>query len=137
MNTPFIVRMTSIFVAAILAAGSIGAQSHAASGNPPPSGERRGQPPESIAACTSLKVDQACGFTSPKGAEKGTCAKPDATHPLACRPTRSRPPREAIAACKGKTLNADCTATRPDGTAKGQCVQPDATSALGCRPVVR
>ena len=140
MTTAFTLRAASICVAASLAAGYVGAQSTAAPTVPaklPPSGERRGPPPESIAACKSLKVAQACSFTSPKGAEKGTCAQPDASQPLACRPERRGPPPEAFVACQGKALNAECTAIRPEGTAKGQCVQPDASSALACRPVAR
>ena len=137
MTFAFTLRAASICVAASLAAGYVGAQSPAAPGKPAPSGERRGPPPESIAECKSLKVEQACSFTSPKGAEKGACAQPDASQPLACRPERRGPPPEAIVACQGKTLNAECTAIRPEGTAKGQCVQIDASSALACRPVAR
>ena len=100
----------------------------------PASGERRLPPPESVAACSSLKADQACGFTSPKGAEKGTCVKQDAGQALACRPERSGPPAAAYAACKDKAINADCTASVPEGAAKGQCVQAPTGSALVCRP---
>lgn len=137
MRSPFIIRTAIVCLAVSLAAGNVGAQSPGPAGKPPLGGEHRGPPPESIAACKSLKVDQACSFTSPKGAEKGTCVQRDASQPVACRPERSGPPPEAIAACNGKALNADCTATGPDGSAKGQCVQPNASSALACRPAPR
>ena len=104
-------------------------------GPAPPVGEQRSPPPESIAACKSLKVEQACSFTSPKGAEKGTCAQRSANEPLACRPERRGPPPEALAACQGKALNAACTAATPEGAFKGTCGQPDASSALACRPL--
>lgn len=103
----------------------------------PQGGERRGPPPESLAACQSLKTAQACSFTSPKGAEKGTCEQRSATEPLACRPTRTGPPPEALAACKGKALNAACTATTPEGPSAGTCAAPpQATQGteLACRP---
>ena len=103
----------------------------------PSIGERRGPPPESVAACNLLKVDQACGFTSPKGAEKGICVKQDASTALACRPEHRGPPSEAIIACKSKALNADCTADTPEGAVKGQCVKPPGGSALACRPTVQ
>ena len=126
MKTTFIIHIASACLAATLAAASAWAQ---------PAGATGGPPPESIAACKSLKVQQACSFTSPKGAEKGTCAQRDASEPLACRPERRGPPPEALAACGGKALNAECTATTPEGSVKGTCAQPDAGSALACRPI--
>jgi hypothetical protein len=47
----------------------------------------RGPPPESLAACKSLTSGAACQFTSPRGAETGTCGAPEGK-PLACRPAR-------------------------------------------------
>jgi hypothetical protein len=47
--------------------------------------ERRGPPPEALAACKSLTAGAACNFTSPRGAETGTCFAPEG-RPLACRP---------------------------------------------------
>ena len=99
--------------------------------------EHRGPPPESIAACKSLKLDQACTFTSPKGAETGTCAQRDTSAPLACRPARRSPPPEAFVACKGKALNASCSTVTPDGAAEGSCVQAELASALACRPAAK
>jgi hypothetical protein len=49
--------------------------------------EHRGPPPEALAACKSLARGAACTFTSPHGAETGTCFAPE-DKPLACRPTR-------------------------------------------------
>jgi hypothetical protein len=45
----------------------------------------RGPPPEALAACKSLSNGAACKFTSPRGAETGTCGAPEGK-PLACRP---------------------------------------------------
>ena len=135
MKTTFIIHIASAGLAATLLATAAWAQPAGATGGSPPGGERRGPPPESIAACNSLKVQQACSFTSPKGAEKGTCVQRDASEPLACRPERRGPPPEALLACKGKALNADCTAATPEGSVKGSCAQPDAGSALACRPL--
>jgi len=50
-------------------------------GNPP----HHQPPPEALAACKSLQAGQACNFTSPRGAEQGTCFAPEGK-PLACRP---------------------------------------------------
>lgn len=47
--------------------------------------EHRGPPPEALAACKSLAAGAACNFTSPRGAEIGTCFAPEGK-PLACRP---------------------------------------------------
>lgn len=51
-------------------------------GAPP---EHRGPPPEAVAACKSLAAGATCSFTSPRGAETGTCFAPEGK-PLACRP---------------------------------------------------
>jgi hypothetical protein len=100
----------------------------------PTSGERRSPPPEAVAACNTLKVDQACSFTSPKGPEKGTCVQRDASQPLACRPERRGPPPESLAACKDRKLNDACSFVSPAGKESGTCVQHEPGSALGCRP---
>ena len=47
--------------------------------------EHRGPPPEALAACKALAAGAACNFTSPRGAETGTCFAPEGK-PLACRP---------------------------------------------------
>jgi hypothetical protein len=51
----------------------------------PQGGERRGPPPEALAACKSLASGAACKFTSPRGPEAGSCFAPEGK-PLACRP---------------------------------------------------
>jgi hypothetical protein len=135
MNTTFVIRIASACFAATLATDSAWAQLATAAVGPPPRGERRGPPPESIAACKSLKVEQACSFMSPKGAEKGSCAQRDASEPLACRPERRGPPPEALVACRGKALNAACTTAAPEGNVAGTCGQPDASSPPTCQPM--
>ncbi|WP_146183322.1 hypothetical protein [Limnohabitans sp. JirII-29] len=42
-------------------------------------------PPESLAACKTLKSGQDCNFSSPQGTLKGSCWAPEGK-PLACRP---------------------------------------------------
>jgi hypothetical protein len=54
-------------------------------------GEHHGPPPEAIAACKSLKMDQACSFTGQHGARTGTCWQPESSKPLACRPAHGGP----------------------------------------------
>lgn len=49
-------------------------------------GGPRKPPPEALAACKTLSSGQACGFTAPHGAVKGTCWAPEGK-PLACKPT--------------------------------------------------
>ncbi len=53
-----------------------------------PQGEHRKPPPEALAACKSLASGAACNFTSPRGAEAGTCGAPEGK-PLACRPAHA------------------------------------------------
>lgn len=55
-----------------------------AGGQEPP---RQGPPAEALAACKTLASGAACSFTSPRGAEKGSCFAPEG-RPLACRPAR-------------------------------------------------
>ncbi len=47
--------------------------------------QHRQPPPEALDACKALKAGQDCSFTSPRGAEQGTCFAPEGK-PLACRP---------------------------------------------------
>lgn len=101
----------------------------------PPQSSPMGPPPETLAACKSAKLHQACNFTSPRGAEKGSCWQPDASKPLACRPERKGPPPESLAACKNLKAMDNCSFVTPEGLAKGICTPAgDAASALGCRP---
>lgn len=99
----------------------------------PAAGERRGPPPESIAACKAAALNQACSFTVGARAEKGSCFQPDASKPLACRPARSGPPPESLAACKTLKLNDACAFAAPEGPAKGSCTAAE-SGVLGCRP---
>ena len=130
----------SIALVVLCAAAGVHAQSQAPSANqqaasaPQADAARRGPPPEAIAACKTLKTDQACTFASPKGTEKGTCAQRDSSGPLACRPERRPPPPESLAACKDKKLDDACSFVSPKGNESGSCVQHEPGSALGCRP---
>lgn len=49
--------------------------------------QHRTPPPEALAACKTLQAGQSCSFTSPRGAEQGSCFAPEGK-PLACRPNR-------------------------------------------------
>jgi hypothetical protein len=134
-----LVCVTLLALSAATAAVSASAQTPGPSTRPdgdgaPQRAERRGPPPESIAACQALAAGQACAFTSPKGPEKGSCTQGDTGAPLACRPERRGPPPEAMAACKDKKPNDVCTFVSPAGKETGLCVQHDAGSAPGCRP---
>jgi hypothetical protein len=130
----------SIALVVLCAAAGVQAQSPAPSANqqvasaPQADAGRGGPPPEAIAACKTLKADQACSFTSPRGAEKGTCGQRDASGPLACRPERRPPPPESLAACKDKKLDDACSFVSPKGSETGSCVRHEPGSALGCRP---
>jgi hypothetical protein len=76
-------------------------------GEPPhQQGEQTGRPhrppPEALDACKSLAAGAACGFTSPRGAVKGTCFAPEG-RPLACRPgDRPEPRNDRAPAPSGK-----------------------------------
>lgn len=137
-------RSTAIVHAVLLglaACASVASVSHAqaqprsaGAASAPGGAERRAPPPEAIAACASLKAGQTCSFTSPRGAESGTCGQPEPTAPLACRPERRGPPAESIAACKERKSGDVCTFVSPSGRETGQCVQHERDRVLGCRP---
>lgn len=49
--------------------------------------ERRGPPPEALAACQALASGAACSFLDKEGKPmSGACFSPQASLPLACRP---------------------------------------------------
>lgn len=58
---------------------------------PPPRGERRGPPPEALAACKTAKAGADCSFTQGERSTKGSCWAPEGK-PLACRPKDMPPP---------------------------------------------
>jgi hypothetical protein len=90
MNEITLSRFAMILaVAAAIPAGAT-AYAQTTPGPQPVAGEHHGPPPEAIAACKSSRLGQACSFTSPRGAESGTCFQPDASKPLACRPAAPR-----------------------------------------------
>jgi len=61
-------------------------------GGPPP-GERRGPPPEALAACKTAKAGADCSFAHEGRALKGNCWAPEG-RPLACRPKDAPPPQQ-------------------------------------------
>lgn len=157
MKANSIIRLGIAAAAALAIAGHAQAQTPGPqNGGAQPGSEHRGPPPEAIAACKSSALNQACSFTSPKGAESGACWQPDASHPLACRPNRNGaamggavpaqggangeasqhhgPPPESLAACKNRKLNDACSFTSSRGAMSGSCFQPDASKPLACRP---
>lgn len=131
----------------------LSASAHPAAGAPPP---------ESVAACSSLAVGDACSFSAHGGALRGTCVgpPPDAPastdRPLACLPERPEgsagsggngggppgghrdPPKEAVEACSGLSEGDACTVTLPDHTLNGTCRKgPKADLPLACAPARR
>lgn len=57
-------------------------------------GQRRGPPPEALAACDSLAEGDACSFSGPRGDVDGACRlSPAGESPLACAPDRAPPRR--------------------------------------------
>ena len=85
MNRIAILLRATCLLTAVCASGLALAQpSGQPSGQEPP---RQGPPAESLAACKTLTSGAACSFTSPRGAETGTCFAPEGK-PLACRPAR-------------------------------------------------
>lgn len=58
---------------------------------PPPVGERRGPPPEALAACKTAKAGADCSFAQGERTTKGNCWAPEGK-PLACRPKDMAPP---------------------------------------------
>ena len=62
--------------------------------------ERRGPPPEALAACESLASGDNCEFSGPKGDVEGACVAPNQEMPLACRPKRPPPPDRAASGPK-------------------------------------
>ena len=44
-------------------------------------------PKEAVDACQSKNAGDACSFSGPKGDKSGTCFTPEATKPLACKPS--------------------------------------------------
>lgn len=55
------------------------------------SGERRGPPPEAIAACADLNEDAACSFSGRRGDVSGSCIVPPQGEELACAPEGGPP----------------------------------------------
>lgn len=47
-------------------------------------------PPEALAACKAATAGKACSFTTPQGAQSGSCWAPEGK-PLACRPANAPP----------------------------------------------
>ena len=85
MTNPRPARTTLASLAALaIALCSATALAQPKSGEGPPGG-RGGPPAEALAACKTLKADDACSFTSDRGAASGSCWAPEGK-PLACRP---------------------------------------------------
>ncbi|QDL52989.1 hypothetical protein [Rhodoferax aquaticus] len=83
-------------MALLLCAATASAQQAPPNGPKPAGGqeqqegpEHRKPPAEALAACKSLAAGAACNFTSPRGAEAGTCGAPEGK-PLACRPAHTK-----------------------------------------------
>lgn len=93
-RTPRLIHIASLCAGLLLAPPVLWAQGQQSPQQGQGGGERahRGPPPEAIAACKSKAMNDSCSFTSPHGAETGTCWQPDASKPLACRPAKGAGP---------------------------------------------
>jgi hypothetical protein len=87
--------------------------------------ERRGPPPEAIAACEDQSEGDACSVEFRGRTVEGTCmAGPNGDEPLACMPEGGRPqgpPPEAFDACDGADEGDACSVEMPDRTVTGVC----------------
>ncbi|MBX2797463.1 MAG: hypothetical protein KTR31_07345 [Myxococcales bacterium] len=108
-----------------------------------PGGERRGPPPEAIAACAELVENDACSIVRDDTAIDGTChAGPRPDLPLACRPDRAAdrpqrrrgPPAEAVEACAALEASSVCVFVHRDEERTGTCEPGPRDETLACRP---
>lgn len=87
--------------------------------------ERRGPPPEAIAACAELEEGDECTVKFGEKTLEGTCkAGPSDDDPLACMPEGGRPmgpPPEALEACADLEVGDACTVELHDRSITGTC----------------
>jgi hypothetical protein len=98
-------RLRTLSAATVLAivclsAGNAAAQPMEADGSAVGQ-QRRGPPPEALAACKSLTAGQACSVTMGSNTIKGTCWAPEGK-PLACRPAGATGPEGGKPSANGK-----------------------------------
>lgn len=101
--------------------------------------DRRGPPPEAIAACEDKSEGDACSVEFRGRTIDGKCVNgPSADDALACMPEGGRPPGpppEAIEACEGLDEGDTCEVELHDRTVTGVCRQGRGESAgLVCLP---
>jgi hypothetical protein len=104
--------------------------------------ERRGPPPEAIAACEDQVEGSDCAVEFRGRTVEGTCVGgPDTDAPLACMPEGGRPsgpPPEAFDACDGSDEGDSCSVELPDHTIDGTCrADRNDESTLVCVPARR
>ena len=73
--------MTALAAGALIGGAALGQPKT----DEPPTGGRERPPAEAMAACKTLKAQDACSFNGGRGAVSGTCWAPEGA-PLACRP---------------------------------------------------
>lgn len=81
LKTMLLAALTPVALAGVVSMSIVSAASAQPAG-----GERRGPPPEALAACKSLASGDACSFSGPQGNVAGTCFAPQQGLALACRP---------------------------------------------------
>lgn len=101
--------------------------------------ERRGPPPEAIAACADLDEGSECTVTIGERSLEGTCvAGPRDDEPLACMPAGAhpmRPPPEAFTACEDAEVGDACRVELHDHSVTGMCREArGAGEGLVCVP---
>lgn len=86
---------TKLILVCIYMSGSVAAHAQQGPGSPSQpgqqNGQRRGPPPEALAACQGKSAGAACSFNCPPPHQdqqvSGTCFTPGGDKPLACRPS--------------------------------------------------
>lgn len=134
-------RRTSIAIPALLLVTALASLAHA---------QRRGPPPEALAACEGQEDGDACSVRIGGRVVEGTCMAPPGRE-LACMPERGSmppppdgappdgapdeehggPPAAALTACADRTAGASCTVEGHDFT--GECHAPPGRP-LACVP---
>ena len=95
LKTTLLAPLAPVALAGFASLMMLGAASAQPSGS-----ERRGPPPEALAACKSLASGATCNVSGPQGNVSGTCSAPQQGLALACRPKDAPAPGGAAPGSK-------------------------------------
>ena len=95
LKTMLLTALAPVGLASIVSMMVVSAASAQPSGS-----ERRGPPPEALAACKSLASGATCNVSGPQGNVSGTCFAPQQGLALACRPKDAPAPGGAAPGSK-------------------------------------